>query len=430
MKRPPALVLVLLIAGLLVLAAPAAHGEEAAPPSPTQAPLRLEDLERMALERNPTLAQAISAVRAAEGRRLQAGLYPNPTVGYTGEEISAIDPARHSQHYLFVEQRIVTAGKLTLGRGVAAQEQAQAAAGQEAQRRLVLNNVRLLFYETLGAQRALELRRELERLAQEAVGTSEQLYNVGQADRPDVLEAEVEAQRAALEAVRAANDLERSWQVLAAEVGEPDLRRAPLAGDLEEGIPRLDQEAMLATLLRESPEVAMAKARLERAEEALRLARALPVPDVLLSGGFGYNIEADEPEAFLKVGLPLPLFDRNQGNIAAARAELDGARQEVRRLELALRARLAAAFTTYQSALQAVGRYRTGILPRAREAYELYLSRYRQMAAAYPQVLIAQRSQAQAAVAYVGSLVELWRSVVAIQGLLLTGGPDVAAGAM
>src|SRR4030095_11551195 len=50
--------------------------------------LRLEDLERMALQNHPTVAQAEDAIRAAEGRRVQAGLMPNPIVGYAGEELS------------------------------------------------------------------------------------------------------------------------------------------------------------------------------------------------------------------------------------------------------------------------------------------------------------------------------------------------------
>src|SRR5882672_689518 len=50
--------------------------------------LRLEDLERIALQNNPTAAQADAAIRAAEGRRAQAGLMPNPIIGYAGEELS------------------------------------------------------------------------------------------------------------------------------------------------------------------------------------------------------------------------------------------------------------------------------------------------------------------------------------------------------
>src|SRR5262245_37658920 len=62
--------------------------------------LRLEDLERMALQNNPTAAQAEAAIRAAEGRRVQAGLMPNPIIGYSGEELSPRAFGQKSEHYI------------------------------------------------------------------------------------------------------------------------------------------------------------------------------------------------------------------------------------------------------------------------------------------------------------------------------------------
>jgi len=53
----------------------------------TQSGLTLAELEQIALNNNPTLAQAAAEIRAAAGRKLQSGLYPNPTVGYQGEQI-------------------------------------------------------------------------------------------------------------------------------------------------------------------------------------------------------------------------------------------------------------------------------------------------------------------------------------------------------
>src|SRR5437016_3130459 len=58
-------------------------------PAQTVAPLSLPDLEKMALYRNPTLAQAAAQVGASHGKALQAGLYPNPVVGYTSDQIGA-----------------------------------------------------------------------------------------------------------------------------------------------------------------------------------------------------------------------------------------------------------------------------------------------------------------------------------------------------
>ena len=84
--------------------------------------LRLEDLEKMALENNPTLAQAAADIRAAEGRRLQAGLYPNPTIGAIGDENTPGPIIRGGEFGVYVEQRFVTARKLGKSRNIAGRQ--------------------------------------------------------------------------------------------------------------------------------------------------------------------------------------------------------------------------------------------------------------------------------------------------------------------
>ncbi|MBI4832737.1 MAG: TolC family protein, partial [Candidatus Lindowbacteria bacterium] len=239
----------LVITGVILLhISPKVHGEDMehphAMPPPIQPPseievpsseqtLSLEDLQQMALENNPTLAQAVAEIRAAEGRKIQAGLYPNPTIGYEGEEISVDEPSERGVHSLVIEQRIVTAGKLRYAKDVFTHEGSQAEIEQAAQKARVLNDVRIAYYQALGAQRTFELRTELLRLAREAVDISEQLYNVGQADRPDALTAEVEAEKADLELENAKNELESEWRLLASVVDKPELERARLEGELE-----------------------------------------------------------------------------------------------------------------------------------------------------------------------------------------------------
>lgn len=424
------------IAGLtLVIATALGAGRAAAqaPPGPTF--LRLEDLERMALGNNPTVGQAAAAVRAAEGRRVQAGVYPNPIVGYQGEEL-ALRPglfAEKSEHFLFAEQTFVTGGKLRLSRDVASHERTQAQLASEGQKLRLLNAVRGLYYEALGAARLVEVRRELARIGREAVDISDQLFNVGQADRPDVLEAEAEAERVELELVAAEHNRERVWRQLAAVVGNPTLPPSPLAGDLEAEVPVVDEQQLLGAMLRESPDMKIAQAGVERARAVLRRARAEAIPNVIVRGGFGYSLEAAErdgratgPEAMIEIGIPLPIFNRNQGNIVAAEAELEAAEREVSRLGLALRARASAAAAAYRSAVATVERYQRRVLPRAHEAYTLYLDKFRRMAAAYPQVLIAQRTLGQARAAYVDALVAAWQNAVLLRGFLLTGGLDAA----
>ncbi len=412
---------------LVVYLSSQVQGEETKLPSKPQEALRLEDLEQMALKNNPTIQQASAFVHSAEGQKVQAGLYPNPTLGYAGEEITVRRPSDKSQHYLFIEQKIVTAGKLRHSRDIFVQDQVRAEAEQQAQIQRVLNTVRLLYYRVLGTQRLVELRSELTKIAREAVDISEELYNIGQTDRPDALEAGIEAQKAELDFLTARNELQRAWQMLLAVVGDPTLSPTRLVGDLEAEIPRLDQEATFGKILRESPEIKITQIRLDRAQAALQRAKVQPIPDVSLRVGLGYDVERLEGEraglsGFVQVGIPIPLFDRNQGNIATASAELSAAKDEIRRVELNLRARLASPFATYLTSLQTVERYRKGILPQAQKAYDLYLKSFQQMAAAYPQVLIAQRTLFQVRTNYVQAVVSLRQSVVEIEGFMLTDG--------
>ena len=393
-------------------------------------PLRLEDIEKIALERNPTLLQASADIRAAQGLSRQAGLYPNPFIAVENPDLSFGPVIRGGEWGLVVQQDIVLGGKLGLSRQAAEQDVVKAQAQSEAQRLRVLTSVRGLFYQALAAQRKVEVRNRLVNLVREAVVTSRQLQNVGQADVPDVLEIEIEEQTAELALMSASNEQQQVWVQLASAIGDPNLKMTPLEGDLE-NIPTFDTQQTLARLLAESPEVKTANADIARAEFALRRAQREAVPDLSVRGGIHYNRELLEAngrpigrQGSIEVGIRLPLFNRNQGNVEAARAGLDRAQRETERVALSLRSRLAVALREFQDARNIVEKYREQMLPRARRAYELYLAKFRQMAAAYPQALIAQRTLLQLQDDYDEALSDLWRRAAQVEGLLIENGLD------
>jgi cobalt-zinc-cadmium efflux system outer membrane protein len=91
-------------------------------------------------------------------------------------------------------------------------------------------------------------------------------------------------------------------------------------------------------------------------------------------------------------------------------------------VKLALRERAASVVQSYAYSQAAAARYKNEMIPRARKAYEMYVKKYQQMAAAYPQVLIAQRTLMQLQVAYVNALEGSATNSVALQSYLLTDG--------
>lgn len=398
-------------------------------PSAPDAPLTLQQLEEMALASNPTIGQAQAGVDAARGRARQAGAWPNPIIGYTGEEISLGEIIQRGAHGVFMDQTIVLGRKLRLNRAVFDQEVAQAESVQDMQRLRITSSVRTFFYDVLTTERRVEVLDRLAQLAAEAVTISRQLFNVGAADQPDVLEANIEARRAQLELTGAKNELNTKRLQLAALVGDRAVASRPLAGSIEQAMPELEREATVQGLIDRSPEIRVANAALERARAVVTRARRETFPDLFLRGGAQYNRERLEPAAtavgwqgLAEVGVSVPLFNRNQGLVGAARADQTRAEGERRRLELDLQSRAAGVFEQYLTALRASEVYRGEILPQAEQAYQLYLARYREMAAAYPQVLIAQRTLFQMTAEYFESLEHAWRSALRLEGFLVGDG--------
>ncbi|MBI4485375.1 MAG: TolC family protein [Acidobacteria bacterium] len=399
-------------------------------PATSTAPLTLQGLERMALEGNPTLRQAMTSVTAAQGRARQAGTWFNPTVGYSGEEIKPGEVIRLGEHGAFFEQQIPLGGKLRLSRQVFEREADQAGSFVDLQRERILAAVRTLFYAVLTTERRVEVLDRLAQLASEAVGISGQLYNVGAADRPDVLDSEIEADRIQLELIAARNRRFALWRQLAVTVGDRSLMPRPLAG-VADALPEITREGALTDVLRRSPQVRAARAEIERTKAVVARARREPYPGLFVRVTPAYNRERLErgpgggirPIGWelgaLEAGVTVPLFNRNTGAITAALADQARAEAELGRLELAIEARLASVFEEYLTALRANEIYRDRVLPRANENYQLYLARYQQMAAAYPQVLVAQRTLFQMTEQYFQNLETAWRAALRIQGFLL-----------
>ncbi len=183
-------------------------------------------------------------------------------------------------------------------------------------------------------------------------------------------------------------------------------------------------------MLDQSPAVQRADQAVHAAEAQLRSARREIVPDLTLRAGEQWNNElvrqnpniAAGPQSFASASIDLPLWNRNQGNIASAQAAVEAAQAEAARVRLALRHSAAPLIEQYSIAAAQSARYRNDLLPRAQRAYDLYRERYRQMAAAYPQVLVSQRTLFQLQLAYIQSLGELWQSSAQLRHFALSGG--------
>jgi len=127
------------------------------------------------------------------------------------------------------------------------------------------------------------------------------------------------------------------------------------------------------------------------------------------------------------VGIELPIFNRNQGNIAAARAEIDRSAAERERVALTLRERAAAVADQYANARLMAEQYRDNILPLAKKSYGLMSDRYSEMLASYPRVLASKRKLYELQLEYITALEDVWTTGLALEGYLLTDGLEAPA---
>jgi len=393
----------------------------------------LDEAQQLAGESNPTLRQAEAEIRAAKARQQQAGLYPNPTVGYTGDEIrgGSIDGGKQG---FFLQQTIVTGGKLGKSRAVFEKEAQLAELEAEEQKLRVQNAVKTAFYRVLAAQELLDTHNGLAQIEQNYAEVQRQLFNSGQADESEVLEAEVDARHRRLSARMQENTLREEWKSLAAVIGRPDLPQATVGGDLAQAWPEINEEQVMDTIATQSPATRIADAASARAAAEMISAKRQAIPDLQLRGGLEYNNEplGTAPgstgwEGLAEVAVQVPIFNRNQGNVAAATADLERAQLEKQRVALTLRERAATILDEYANAKLMATEYREEMLPRAQKAYTLITEKYGQMLASYPRVLEAQRKLYALHAEYIMALESTWTTGIALQGFLLTDGLEAPA---
>lgn len=398
--------------------------ETIAPDLPSQSPAgawSLPDLEQMALQNNPAMAEAVARVNAAHGNWVQVGLAPNPVLGYSGQQVGSGGLA--TQTGMYVGQEFVTGHKLGLNREIAAWEIQKAERDLDAFRLRVLTDVRIGYYDVLIAQRRRELAAELVQIAEKGQQSAEALFKGQEVSQADPLRARVEAETARIVLQNSINQHVEAWRRLTAVLGMPEMHLQPVQGDVKAEHMNLQWDETLANLMTESPELAAALANVEAAHWAVQRAYAQVIPNIDVQAIVQDDRGTRGTDANLQVTLPLPLWNRNQGGIQQAHAEAAAANRAADKLSMDLQARLAVAFQRYESARNQVNQYSRpgGILENAQKSLELIRVGYEADEFSVLDLLNAQRTYFQTNLAYLDSQRELWISATEIRGLMLQG---------
>jgi cobalt-zinc-cadmium efflux system outer membrane protein len=382
------------------------------------AEITLERLEAIALSSHPTIAVARSRVAVTQGQYVQAGLKYNPVMQYQTDEAGVENSS--GLHSVQLSQQFVTANKLGLARQVQSRNVQRRRADLRLAELQVLTNLRTTYARALAAQKRVELTNEMVKLTRQSVESVEALYRAEEVSKVSLLQARVESQRAQITADVAATELAAERRSLAAATGIEALEAVRIAGELDEGLTDQPWEVLIDQIYAASPELSAAGSNLEQARWALQHACAQAVPNVTGFVGVGLDAITDDTYGRIGISLPLPIHNRNQGNIRSARANIQVAHAAFDQTRVSLESRLAAAVARYRTAWQRYDRLRQQILPNAEETYELSQAAFAAGESSYLQLMEAQRTLISTRLQALDAIGLARQAMAEIDGMLVT----------
>lgn len=389
---------------------------------PQEPTLSIDAAIREALQNNRDLRAANFAIDQARARLVQAGLWPNPALDLSGAHDA---PFANEGEYvvgLGFEQRFPVAGRLARGRELARVDVAVALAEvRDAERRLI-GEAQAAFYDVLILNEQAAIRDELIGIDRGLVDVSEARARLAEVSALDVNTARLELQR-----------LELERQVLAAQAAAKTaelnrlLGRPPDAPLSPTGEIRPEPPAPLPALreaaLRRRPDLQQAALSADRALAELRLAKAERWEDWTVGVGYdrdrqvitGAPSQSADQLLGLRLSVPLPVWNRNQGRIAEAGARERQATSRVAALELAILSEIESAHRRVADFGRVADSYHVRVAPLSDRTVEVAQDAYRQGLASVTQVVQLQRQQTELRAASLEALAQQRRAAIDLE---------------
>lgn len=372
--------------------------------------LTMDQALETAFANNPDLAAAQWETGIAQGERQQAGLIPNPEVSWEAE-----DTRRNSRTTtVMINQPIELGGKR--GARIEVASRAQDAAGIELERKrnVLRADVIQAFYSSSTAQQRLLLSRQSLELAERGLRVAQGRIKSGKSSPVEGTRAEVQLSEVRLELRRAERDEASAYQRLAQVMGAP-LPAFVSVGDPGRSMPTVPDSSLLLNRIGETAELRLAKLQIDQREASLGLEKAQRIPDLTVSIGSQYDERERERVNVVGLSMPIPLFNRNQGNVLAAARRTDQARDLRNASELRLRTEIQTTLDQWMTANTEVASFNQTILPAAQSAVDTATRGFEMGKFNFLDVLDAQRTLISARTQYIQAIAEATDAWVRIE---------------
>ncbi|MGC6372528.1 TolC family protein [Pseudomonas sp. K2I15] len=372
--------------------------------------LTLESALQTAFANNPDMAAAQWEIDIAQGGRQQAGLIPNPVASWDAE-----DTRRNSRTTtLKLTQTLELGGKRGARIDVASRAQEAAALTLEQRRNGLRADVIDGYYGALRAQERLDLAQRSLALAERGLVVANGRVTAGKSSPVEATRAQVQLSEIRLEFNRAQMGLTDAYRRLAASTGAASTDFQAVATQAQ-AAPTLPPPAQLLGRLEQTAELRLAELQIIQGEAALGLEKAQRIPDLDVSIGSQYDASVRERVNVVGVSMPIPLFNRNQGNVLAASRRADQARDLRNAAELRLRTETRQALDLWQTANTEVRSFNQQILPAAQSAVDSATRGFEMGKFNFLDVLDAQRTLIAARTQYLAATAQATEAWVRIE---------------
>ena len=382
--------------------------------------ITLNDALNLALSINLEISVALREREAIEGVRVQAAVRPNPVIS------ALVEDTRNATRQTTIQlDQPLELGNKRAARIAAANSRYDAAtADLEAKKADIHANVVAAFYDVLAAQERQKLAQSSLDIARQAREAASKRVQAGKISPVEETKSRVAESAVKIEASQAASTLTSARKKLTALWGNP-FPKFQFAEGKVESLPQMPALDILTILLENSPSIKRAKLEIETRQALTDVETSKRTPDLTVSVGVKHNQELGLNQAVLGLSIPIPIFDRNQGNLQEATSRTDKARDELTALKIQLETQLASAYERLNAAKEATQTLQTEILPGAQSAFEAANTGFQYGKFSFLDVLDAQRTLFQAKSQYVNALLEVHQASADIERILGSAMPHI-----
>ena len=378
--------------------------------------LKLEQALAIALLHNPEITAFSYEMRASEARLFQARVLPNPEL-----EIEVGEYDRGGAGFDSAETAVVLGQLLELGgkrrwrMRVAEAEGELADWDYESKRLDVLTETAKRFMAVIAAQRRFEFAESALEIAEKTSRAVDERVKAGKEPPLQASRSAAEMEMARMEKLEAQNALGVARKRLAAMWGAEQTKFEHVEGNLDSVLEEIPALNVLRARLSLNPDLARWDAELRLRQAMLSSEKAARIPDLEASVGYLRFEENGTNALSFGIRAPLPIFDRNRGNIAAARHSLSKAAAERSAAELAIASELTEIHAALAAAHQRAKTLKTRVVPAMQEAFDAAHKGYRQGKFGFLDMLDAQRELIEAKVSLVDTLNDYQAALIDIQ---------------